>query len=289
MIKCHRKYGIALHMEAPSLYEKYYGLKERPFNVTADPNFLFFSRKHREAFDHLIYGIKERRGFLEITGEIGTGKTTLCRALIGQLDPNTKTAFILNSNLPETQLLFAIVTDFGLNAKPKTKISLLTELNKFLIEQLKAGSNVVLIIDEAQNLRSAQLEQVRMLSNLETDKDKLIQIVLVGQPELRDKLNSPELEQLRQRISVRYHILPLDKAEISDYITHRMRVAGSDGSVAFSPDAISEIFEYSGGVPRLINLVCDRALLLGFTMETKEITLDMIKRSVEEIEGFVRI
>jgi len=276
-------------MEAPSLYEKYYGLKERPFNVTADPNFLFFSRKHREAFDHLIYGIKERRGFLEITGEIGTGKTTLCRALIGQLDPNTKTAFILNSNLPETQLLFAIVTDFGLNAKPKTKISLLTELNKFLIEQLKAGSNVVLIIDEAQNLRSAQLEQVRMLSNLETDKDKLIQIVLVGQPELRDKLNSPELEQLRQRISVRYHILPLDKAEISDYITHRMRVAGSDGSVAFSPDAISEIFEYSGGVPRLINLVCDRALLLGFTMETKEITLDMIKRSVEEIEGFVRI
>lgn len=271
------------------MYEKYYGLKERPFNVTADPNFLFFSRKHREAFDHLIYGIKERRGFLEITGEIGTGKTTLCRALIGQLDPNTKTAFILNSNLPETQLLFAIVTDFGLNAKPKTKISLLTELNKFLIEQLKAGSNVVLIIDEAQNLRSAQLEQVRMLSNLETDKDKLIQIVLVGQPELRDKLNSPELEQLRQRISVRYHILPLDRAEINDYIMHRMHVAGSDGSVAFSPDAISEIFEYSGGVPRLINLVCDRALLLGFTTETKEITLEMIKRSVEEIEGFVRI
>ncbi|MDD5424262.1 MAG: XrtA-associated ATPase [Candidatus Omnitrophica bacterium] len=271
------------------MYEIFYGLKERPFNVTADPNFLFFSKKHREAFDHLIYGIKERRGFLEITGEIGTGKTTLCRALIGQLDQKTKTAFILNSNLPETQLLFAIVTDFGLTVKPRTKISLLTELNKFLIEQLKAGSNVVLIIDEAQNLKSAQLEQIRMLSNLETDKDKLIQIVLVGQPELREKLNSPELEQLRQRISVRYHILPLDKAEISDYIMHRLRVAGSGDSVKFGPDAISEIYEYSGGVPRLINLVCDRALLLGFTMEQREITLDMIKRSVEEIEGYVKI
>jgi general secretion pathway protein A len=276
-------------VEVLSLYENFYGLKERPFNVTADPNFLFFSKKHREAFDHLIYGIKERRGFLEITGEIGTGKTTLCRALIGQLDEKTKTAFILNSNLPETQLLFAIVTDFGLTVKPRTKISLLTELNKFLIEQLKAGSNVVLIIDEAQNLRSAQLEQIRMLSNLETDKDKLIQIVLVGQPELREKLNSPELEQLRQRISVRYHILPLDKAEINDYIMHRLHIAGSDDSVKFGPDAISEIYEYSGGVPRLINLVCDRALLLGFTMEQREITLDMIKRSVEEIEGCVKI
>ncbi|MDD4879018.1 MAG: AAA family ATPase [Candidatus Omnitrophica bacterium] len=271
------------------MYESFFGLKERPFNVTADPNFLFFSKKHREAFDHLIYGIKERKGFLEITGEIGTGKTTLCRALLGQLDKNTKTAFILNSNLPEMQLLLAIVTDLGLEVKPKTKINLLTELNRFLIAELKAGSNVVLIIDEAQNLKAAQLEQIRLLSNLETDKEKLIQIVLVGQPQLKEKLDSPELEQLRQRIAVRYHILPLDKTEVGDYIYHRLRVAGADGNISFEPDALGEVYEYSSGVPRLINLICDRTLLLGFAMETKTMTLDMIKRSVEEIEGYVKI
>ena len=271
------------------MYESFFGLKERPFNVTADPNFLFFSKKHREAFDHLIYGIKERKGFLEITGEIGTGKTTLCRALLSQFDEKTKTAFILNSNLPEMQLLLAIVADLGLTVKQKTKINLLFELNKFLIGELKANSNVVLIIAEAQNLKAAQLEQIRLLSNLETDKEKLIQIVLVGQPELREKLNSPELEQLRQRIAVRYHMLPLEKTEVGDYIYHRLRVAGSDGTVVFEPDAIGEIFEYSSGVPRLINLISDRALLLGFTMETKTITLEMIKRSVEEIEGYVKI
>ena len=271
------------------VYETFFGLKEKPFNVTADPNFLFFSKKHREAFDHLIYGIKERKGFLEITGEIGTGKTTLCRALLSQLDNKTKTAFILNSNLPEVQLLLAIATDLGLMVKPRTKINLLSELNRFLIEQLKAGSNVVLIIDEAQNLKSAQLEQIRLLSNLETDKEKLIQIVLVGQPELKEKLDSPDLEQLRQRIAVRYHILPLDRSEVPDYIYHRLRVAGADGSVAFEPDAFGEIYEYSGGVPRLINLVCDRSLLFAFTMETKAISLDMIRRSVEEIEGCVKI
>ncbi|MFA5338794.1 MAG: AAA family ATPase [Candidatus Omnitrophota bacterium] len=276
-------------LEVLRVYESFFGLKERPFNVTADPNFLFFSKKHREAFDHLIYGIKERKGFLEITGEIGTGKTTLCRALLGQLDKNTKTAFILNSNLPEMQLLLAIVTDLGLAPKPKTKISLLTELNKFLIAELKAGSNVVLIIDEAQNLKAAQLEQIRLLSNLETDKEKLIQIVLVGQPQLKEKLDSPELEQLRQRIAVRYHILPLDRTELGDYIYHRLRVAGADGNITFEPDALGEIYEYSSGVPRLINLICDRVLLLGFSMETKTMTLDMIKRSVEEIEGYVKI
>ncbi len=271
------------------MYKDFFGLKEKPFNVTADPNFLFFSKKHREAFDHLIYGIRERKGFLEITGEIGTGKTTLCRALLSRLDEKAKTAFILNSNLPEVQLLSAIATDFGLAIKPKTKINILSELNRYLIEQLKLGFNVVLIIDEAQNLRAAQLEQIRLLSNLETNKEKLIQIILVGQPELKEKLNSPGLEQLRQRIAVRYHILPLDKTEVDDYIYHRLGVAGSDGNIQFEPDSISEIFDYSGGIPRLINLVCDRALLLAFVMNTKNISMDMIKRSVEEIEGYVRI
>lgn len=272
------------------MYKDFFGLKEKPFNVTADPNFLFFSKKHREAFEHLIYGVKEKKGFLEITGEIGTGKTTLCRALLNQLDEKARTAFILNSNLPEVQLLSAIATDFGLLIKPKTKINILTELNRYLIEQLKLGYNVVLIIDEAQNLRAAQLEQIRLLSNIETNKEKLIQIILVGQPELKAKLDSPDLEQLRQRIAVRYHILPLDKAEIDAYIYHRLHVAGSsDGNVKFELDAISEIYEYSGGIPRLINLVCDRALLLGFVTETKNISMDMIKQAVEEIEGYVKI
>ncbi|KPK38952.1 MAG: ATPase [Omnitrophica WOR_2 bacterium SM23_29] len=271
------------------MYESFFGLREKPFNVTADPNFLFFSKKHREAFDHLIYGIKERKGFLEITGEIGTGKTTLCRALLNRLNEKTKTAFILNSNLPEVQLLLAIVNDFGIQVKPKTKINILSELNRFLIEQLKLGYNVVLIIDEAQNLKATQLEQIRLLSNLETDKDKLFQIVLVGQPELKARLDSPELEQLRQRIAVRYHILPLDVEEVDDYIYHRLHIAGSDGNIQFEPDAINEIYNYSGGIPRLINIVCDKALLLGFVLETKTISLDMIKRSIEEIEGFVKI
>lgn len=271
------------------MYKSFFGLKEKPFNVTADPNFLFFSKKHREAFDHLIYGIKERKGFIEITGEIGTGKTTLCRALLNQLDKKTKTAFIFNSNLPEVQLLLAIVTDFGIQVRPKTKINILSELNRFLIEQLRLGYNVVLIIDEAQNLKAAQLEQIRLLSNLETDKDKLIQIVLVGQPDLKTKLDSPELEQLRQRIVVKYHILPLDKEEVDDYIYHRLHIAGSDGNIHFEPDVINEIYDYSGGIPRLINIVCDKALLLGFVLETKTISLEMIKRSIEEIEGYVKI
>jgi general secretion pathway protein A len=271
------------------VYKDFFGLKEKPFNVTADPNFLFFSKKHREAFEHLIYGIKEKKGFLEITGEIGTGKTTLCRALLTQLDEKSRSAFILNSNLPEVQLLSAIAADFGLLIRPKTKINILSELNRYLIEQLKLGYNVILIIDEAQNLRAAQLEQIRLLSNLETDKEKLIQIILVGQPELRVKLDSPGLEQLRQRIAVRYHILPLDRTEIDAYIYHRLHVAGSDGNIAFGPDAISEIYEYSGGIPRLINLVCDRALLLGFVTENKNISIDMIRHAVEEIEGYVKI
>lgn len=271
------------------MYINFFGLKEKPFNVTADPNFLFLSQKHRDAFHYLTYGIKEKKGFLQITGDIGTGKTTLCRALLNQLDEKTKSAFILNSNLPETQLLLAIATDFGLLIKPRTKINILSELNRYLIEQLKLGYNVILIIDEAQNLKTNQLEQIRLLSNLETDKEKLIQIILVGQPELKTKLDSPDLEQLRQRIAIRYHILPLDRDEVRAYIYHRLHVAGSDGSILFEPQTLTEVYEYSEGIPRLINLVCDRALLLGFVMETKNITTDMIKQAVEEIGGYVRV
>lgn len=269
------------------MYREFFGLKEKPFNVTSDPNFLFLSRVHKEAFSHLLYGIKERKGFLEITGEVGAGKTTLCRALINQLDRKTKSAFIFNSTLPELQLLQAMLEDFGIMVERKNKGSLLRQLNHFLIEELSKGNNVVLIIDEAQNLKTGILEEIRMLSNLETDKEKLFQIILVGQPELRNKLNLPNLRQLKQRIGVRFHITPLEKDEIDKYIYHRLTVAGSRGEIRFAEDAIAEIYKFSGGIPRLINMICDKALLAAYVMETRDITLPIIERGVEEIEGVV--
>ena len=272
-----------------AMYMEYYKLREKPFNVTSDPNFLYMSKRHKEAFTHLIYGIKERKGFIEITGEVGTGKTTLCRALLNKLDPNTKAAFIFNSDLSELQLLQAIVEDLGIRGGKRTKIDLFNKLNSFLIEQLRQGNNVVLILDEAQNLKPKVLEQMRMLSNLETEKEKLFQIILVGQPELRDKLNSSNLRQLRQRIGIRYHILPLERDEVAGYINHRLYIAGSDGSVKFTDDAITKIYEYSTGIPRLINILSDKALLLGYVLETYEITSGIIEKSIEEIEGRVMV
>jgi len=268
------------------MYLKFYQLKEKPFNVTSDPNFLYLSRKHQEAISHMQYGIQERMGFLEITGEIGTGKTTLCKALLNTLDEHTKTAFIMNSNLSEIQLLQAIVEDFGIQLKNKNKITMLNELNRFLLEQLRRNNNVVLIVDEAQNLKPSLLEQIRLLSNLETEKQKLLQIILVGQPELKEKLESRELAQLRQRIAIRYHILPLENDEIESYIKHRLRVAGGhDDADIFEPEAVDEIFRFSRGIPRLINIICDKALLAGFVMEQRHITRDIIKRCAKEIEG----
>lgn len=267
------------------MYLEFYGLKEKPFSVTADPNFLYLSRKHREAISHMQYGIEERMGFLEITGDIGTGKTTICKGLLNTLDEHTKTAFILNSNLSEIQILQAIVEDFGIKLKNKNKLTMLNELNKFLLEQLRQGNNVVLIIDEAQNLKPSLLEQIRLLSNLETEKEKLLQIILVGQPELREKLASKELEQLRQRIGVRYHILPLDRDEVDGYISHRLGVAGAHKNNFFNEGAIAEIFKFSRGVPRLINIICDKALLSGYVAEKKSIDGHMIKKCAREIEG----
>jgi len=268
------------------MYLDFYSLKEKPFSVTADPNFLYLSKRHQEAISHMQYGIQERMGFLEITGDIGTGKTTICKALLNTLDEHTKTAFILNSNLSEIQLLQAIVEDFGIQLKNKNKITMLNELNRFLLEQLKLNNNTVLIVDEAQNLKPSLLEQIRLLSNLETEKEKLLQIILVGQPELKEKLASRELAQLRQRISIRYHMLPLEKHEVNAYITHRLKVAGaSNGGNFFNEHAINEVFRYSRGVPRLINIICDKSLLAGFVLEQKTIGASMIKKCAKEIEG----
>jgi len=268
------------------MYSEFYKLKERPFNVTSDPAFFYFSRKHKEALSHLLYGVSQRKGIIVLTGEIGTGKTTLCRFFLNQLGSNVKTAFILNPYFSEIQLLEAIVKDFGVTTKDNSRLGLVKELNKFLLKESEAQNNVVLIIDEAQNLKTHMLEQVRLLSNLETDKEKLLQVVLVGQPELNKRLNIYDLRQLRQRIMVRYHIAPLEEDEIEHYIRHRLTIAGSQETIQFNDDAIKLIWVFSNGTPRLINMLCDRALLAGFVAETHKIDAGIIKKCVEELESY---
>lgn len=268
------------------MYCHFYGLKERPFNVTSDPAFFFLSRKHKEALAHLIYGVSQRKGIIVLTGEIGTGKTTLCRFFLNQLSKNVKTAFILNPHFQEIQLLEAIVKDFGISAKDSSGLGLVWELNKFLLSETEFGNNVVLIIDEAQNLKPNLLEQVRLLSNLETDKDKLLQVVLVGQPELNRRLNLYDLRQLRQRIMVRFHITPLEQDEIKNYINHRLNIAGSISNIEFTDEAIELISSFSSGTPRLINMICDRALLAGFVAETRQIDSNIINKCVEELGSY---
>ena len=271
------------------MYLDFLGLRENPFSITADPSFLYLSKKHREALSHMVYGIRERKGFIEITGEIGTGKTTLCKALLRHLDPTTKTALILQSMLSELQLLQAVVQDFGLNPMRTNRLGLFSQLNQFLLEQAQLGNNIVLVIDEAQSLSLRLLEEIRMLSNLETDKSKLIQIILVGQPQLHEKLARPELEQLRQRIGVRYHMTPLDHDEVRTYIDHRLRVAGSDGTLEWTADAVEEVYRCSRGIPRLINQICDRSLLACYVVQVKRVDGEVIRHSFQELEGQVLV
>lgn len=269
------------------MYCDFYGLKERPFNVTSDPEFFFLSKKHKDALAHLLYGISQRKGVIVLTGEIGTGKTTLCRFFLNKIARNVKTAFILNPYFSEVQLLEAIVKDFGITAKKgASRLDLVWQLNKFLLNESGSGNNVVLIIDEAQNLKSQTLEQIRLLSNLETEKQKLLQIVLVGQPELNRKLDLYDLRQLRQRIMVRFHISPLEEDEIEDYIKHRLNIAGSNGKISFSQEAIKMIFNFSNGTPRLINMLCDRALLGGFVAETTAIDREIINKCLGELDSY---
>jgi general secretion pathway protein A len=268
------------------MYDAFYGFQEPPFNITPDPRFLFFSERHREAFNHILFGIRERKGFIQLTGEVGAGKTTVCRAILEHLGSRVRTALILNPCLTSTQLLRAILIEYGLAPQPRTdRVTCLTLLNQFLLDQVAAGNDVVLLIDEAQDLDSELLEQVRLLSNLETDQRKLLQIVLIGQPELRDMLEERRLRQLRQRITVRYHLTPLSRLETEYYIQHRLHVAGGNGRPGFSRWAIRAVHRYSGGVPRLINAVCDKALLCGYVAGTDQLEARHVRRAIRELEG----
>jgi len=271
------------------MYESFYGLRERPFRLTPDPRFLFLSNKHKEAFAHLLYGIKYRSGFVQITGEIGTGKTMICRTLLRQIDPDTEVAFIFNPCLNAEELLKNINEEFGIRSAATTRKQLIEELNEYLLEQRRLGKACVLVIDEAQNLTVQVLEQIRLLSNIETETDKLLQIMLIGQPELDDILSLPEMRQLAQRITARYHLLPLDRTETIQYIAHRLRKAGGRDKVKFTRGALKLIYKFSEGTPRLVNAVCDRALLVGYTLERRQITTRIIKKAISEIKGELRL
>ncbi|MBI2988106.1 MAG: AAA family ATPase [Deltaproteobacteria bacterium] len=268
------------------MYEEFYGLKEKPFNLTPDPRFFFLSENHRGAFEHLLYGIKEREGFILITGEVGAGKTTLCRALLNKIESqSTDSALVLNPMFSGQELLQCILGDFGIQSKAMTKKELLDELNQFLLNQQAANRNSILIIDEAQNLPLPVLEEIRILSNLETEKEKLLQIILMGQVELKEKLSLPRLRQLNQRISIRYHLQPLGREEVPRYIQHRLTVAGSSGDIHFTQGALREIYHYSQGIPRLINLASDRALLGGYAEQNREIQRQTVIKGLKSLEG----
>jgi general secretion pathway protein A len=253
------------------VYLAFYGLQEKPFGVTPDPRFLYLAPSHREALAQLVYGIQEKKGFLVLTGEVGTGKTTLLHALLRRLDAHTATAFIFNSTLPFEALLEYALEDFGISKAGESHAQRLIALNTFLIERRRAGQNTVLIIDEAQNLLPETLEQVRLLSNFETSTDKLLQILLVGQPELGERLALPGLRQLRQRISLRCRIHPLTADETAEYIRVRLRIAGGRDSGLFTPDAIARISAHAGGTPRIVNALCDHALLIGYADQQRRI------------------
>ncbi|MCX7886106.1 MAG: AAA family ATPase [Verrucomicrobiae bacterium] len=267
------------------VYLQYYKLREPPFNVTPDPRFLFFSRQHQEAFNHLLYGIRERKGFIQLTGEVGTGKTTVCRRILEELGPECKTALILNPLLSPTQMLRAIAHELGIVCRRADRLSVLQALNDYVLEQANCGCDVVLLFDEAQDLSPELLEMIRLLSNLETDTRKLLQIGLIGQPELREKLAAPSLRQLRQRIAVHYHLGPLSCDETAEYINRRLTIAGADSLPIFDDAAVRRIYQYSGGVPRLINAVCDRTLLAGFVKEKTLLTEDLVELAIRELQG----
>jgi general secretion pathway protein A len=274
------------------MYEEYYGLAEKPFSLTPDPKYLYKSQSHGSAFDLLQYAIRRREGFVVMTGDIGTGKTTVCRALLEHIDRKTFSALVLNPFLSEEDLLKLILQDFGVVSRDDvksgrlarvTKQELIDALYDFLLGLLPLRASAVLIIDEAQNLPLKVLEQIRILSNLETDKDKLLQIVLVGQLDLKMLLRSPEMRQLDQRVSIRYELKPLTRSEVAAYIAHRLALAGGS-AVSFEEKALQLIHKFAKGIPRLVNLICDRTLLAAYSARTNRISPGLVQSAVNSLE-----
>jgi general secretion pathway protein A len=265
------------------MYERYFHLREKPFEVVPNPDFLYLSRTHKKAMNYFAYGLKEQAGFMVLTGEVGSGKTTLVKSFIKNLDEKVKLSKVFNTRLNSEQLISMINEDFGLSSRGKDKVQLLNELYAFLIGEYEKRHGAVLIIDEAQNLTPELLEEVRMLSNLETGDSKLLQIILVGQPELAKILSLNELRQLRQRISMICNLYPLTRDETEEYIVHRLGIAGNREAVKFSREALEGIYQYSKGIPRLINLLCNFLMVMAFTEETREIGADMVNDIVEDL------
>ncbi len=267
------------------MYKKFFGLRENPFNVNPDPRYLCLNRHMQEALACLTYGVESRKGFILLTGEVGTGKTTLLNKLLDWLHKQrVTTAFIFNSRLNTTQFLDFMMNDFGIPCEAKSKSQVLMRLNQWLLERYQNGETAVLIVDEAQNLSTQVLEEIRLLTNLETSTDKLLQIILSGQPELEQKLNQPGLRQLRQRITLRCKTYPLSLEEIHSYIAGRLAVAGGDGRTIFSEEAIEAVHAQSGGIPRVVNLLCEHALIGAFVDQQSPIQADTIIEVAREFQ-----
>jgi type II secretory pathway predicted ATPase ExeA len=268
-----------------SLYQPHFGLSQAPFNITPDPSFLYLSASHREGLAQLSYGIRARKGFVVLTGEVGTGKTTLIHALLNDLNGSAHTALIFSTIVSSADLLRTICVEFGLR-EPKRALqkigNYLISLNEFLLGSYRKGKNCALIIDESQNLSAEVLESIRLLSNFETSTEKLLQILLVGQPELAVRLNSPELRQLKQRVVLRHHLHPLSREECWEYVFHRLKVAGGDRSI-LAPTALESIYSYSGGIPRVVNVLCDNALLMGYALRRRDIDAEIIREVAEDL------
>ena len=270
------------------MYCNHFGFSEKPFNVTPDPKFLYQSPSHREILASIIYGIRERRGFMAIIGEVGTGKTTILNAVLERIHQEAEVAFIFNTDMTFKQILVMALMDLGLakSAKSVTKVDAVYRLNQFAIDQMSKGGNVVLIVDEAQNLSQRSLENLRLLSNLETPKHKLLQIVLSGQPELDLKLKEPGLRQLSQRISLKRYARPLDEEQTYQYIEHRLSVADYNGPPLFDATTLKLIWEYSKGIPRKINILCDNAFLIGYALGKQKIEKSIILEVIRDLAEY---
>ncbi len=267
------------------MYTAFFGLREKPFSLSPDPRFLFLSGAHREALAHLLYGIEQGEGFIAVTGEVGTGKTTLCRTLLRRLPNDVDTAFLFNPNLGARELLEALLQEFEIKCESATPRALTAALNEFLLEKRREGRRVLLILDEAQGLEAETLEQVRLLSNLETERAKLLQILMLGQPELDAMLETPGLRQLRERIGVRWRLAPLASEESEEYIAHRLRIAAGSDRNLFSPASLRLIHRLSAGIPRRVNLLCDRSLLAAYASGSPRVTRRMVRAAAQELAG----